>query len=288
MVDLFTYPTIEALARHLGEETGTGTLAEDALARVNRRSGGSGQAEPIAIVGMAGRFPGARDIESFWANLREGKESIAFFSTEEMRESGVPEAILSDPNYVGALGYLEDADKFDAGFFGYSAREAEIIDPQQRLLLECAAEALERAGYDPDRYHGLIGVYAGSSMNTYLSSMQAQHNPLGSADWLSTALASGRDFLTTRVSYKLNLRGPSVNVQTACSTSLVAVHQACRALWDHECDMALAGGVSVTLPLKSGCIYMQEGIVLSGRSLSRIRRRRERHRRWQWRGDWCC
>ena len=260
VVDLFTYPTIEALAKHLGEETGTGMLAQDALARVNRRSRGSGQAEPIAIVSMAGRFPGARDIESFWANLREGKESIAFFSTEEMRESGVPEAILSDPNYVGALGYLEDADKFDPAFFGYSAREAGIIDPQQRLLLECAAEALDRAGYDPDRYHDLIGVYAGSSMNTYLSSMQAQHNPLGSTGWLSTALASGRDFLTTRVSYKLNLRGPSVNVQTACSTSLVAVHQACRALRDYECDIALAGGVSVTLPLKSGCIYMQEGM----------------------------
>src|SRR6185503_6301787 len=117
-----------------------------------RRSGGFGQVEPIAIVSMAGRFPGAADIESLWANLREGKESIAFFSTEEMRDSGVPEAVLSDPSYVGALGYLEDADKFDAAFFGYSAREAGTIDPQHRLLLECAAETLERAGYDPDRY----------------------------------------------------------------------------------------------------------------------------------------
>jgi len=260
VVDLFTYPTVEALANHFGQKNGTDTLVEDALARVNRRSGGFGQVEPIAIVSMAGRFPGARDIESFWANLREGKESITFFSTEEMRESGVPAAILSDPNYVGALGYLEDADKFDAAFFGYSSREAEIIDPQERLLLQCASEALERAGYDPDRYHGLVGVYAGQLMNSYLSSMRAQHIPLGSAGWLSTALASAGDFLTTRISYKLNLHGPSVNVQTACSTSLVAVHQACRALWDHECDMALAGGVSVTLPLKSGSIYMQEGI----------------------------
>lgn len=250
VVDLFTYPTIEALARYLGEGT---------PAPVQPRSVSTVQAEPIAIVGMAGRFPGARDIESFWENLRAGKESITFFSAEEMREAGVPEAVLSDPNYVGALGYLEDADKFDAAFFGYSAREADTIDPQQRLLLECAAETLERAGYDPDRYPGSIGVYAGASMNTYLSGME-QSNPPGSPGRLSTLLGSGRDFLTTRLSYKLNLRGPSMNVQTACSTSLVAVHQACRALRDYECDMALAGGVSVALPLKSGNLYMPEGM----------------------------
>ena len=261
VVDLFTYPTIESLARHLGGHAGMAAPAvQEAVARVGRRRDASGQAEPIAIVGMAGRFPGARDIESFWANLREGRESITFFSPEEMRESGVPADVVSDPNYVGALGYLEDADKFDAGFFGYSARDAEIMDPQDRLLLQCAVETLERAGYDPDRYPGLIGVYAGQLMNSYLSSMRAQHVPLGTAGWLSTALASAGDFLTTRISYKLNLRGPSVNVQTACSTSLVAVHQACRALWDYECDMALAGGVSVVLPLKSGAMYIQEGI----------------------------
>jgi amino acid adenylation domain-containing protein len=255
VVDLFTYPTVEALAKYLGDETWTGGFSEEALARVKRRHSDSKQVESIAIIGMAGRFPGAGDIESFWANLREGRESIAFFSKEELRESGVSEETLNDPNYVGARGYLEDADKFDATFFGYSAREAEIIDPQQRLLLQCAAETLERAGYDPHRYGGLVGVYAGSSTNGYLSSVQAQH------DGMSSVLGSGQDFLTTRISYKLNLRGPSMNVQTACSTSLVAVHQACRALWDYECDMALAGGVSVTLPLKYGYIYVQEGIL---------------------------
>jgi len=248
VVDLFTYPTVEALAGHLGEGT---------PATVHARSVSTVQAEPIAIVAMAGRFPGARDLESFWQNLRAGKESITFFSAEEMREAGVPESVLSDPNYVGALGYLEDADKFDAAFFGYSAREANSIDPQQRLLLECAAETLERAGYDPERYPGLIGVYAGASMNTY---MESQNNPPGSPGRLSVLLGSGRDFLTTRLSYKLNLRGPSMNVQTACSTSLVAVHQACRALQGHECDMALAGAVSVVLPLKSGNLYMPEGM----------------------------
>ncbi len=260
IVDLFTYPTVEALARHLGREAGADGIERDAITRAIRRDTGSGQVEPIAIIAMSGRFPGAGDIESFWANLREGKESITFFSADEMRESGVPENVISNPNYVGAMGYLEDADKFDAAFFGYSAREAESIDPQERLLLECAAETLERAGYDPDRYHGLIGVYAGSMGNTYLSGMRTQHVPLGSNGWLSTALASAGDFLTTRISYKLNLHGPSVNVQTACSTSLVAVHQACRALWNYECDMALAGGVSVVLPMKSGAIYMEEGI----------------------------
>ena len=260
MLDLFEHTTIEALAKHLGKEARVDVIAEKARARVNRRSSGSSEGGAIAIIGMAGRFPGARDIESFWSNLRQGKESIEFFSIEEMRESGVAEPILHDPNYVGARGYLENADMFDATFFGYSAREAEIMDPQQRLLLETASEVLDRAGYDPERYHGLIGVYAGSSMNTYLSSLQAQHNLPASLSGLSKVLGSGQDFLTTRVSYKLNLRGPSVNVQTACSTSLVAVHQACRALRDYDCDMALAGGVSVTVPMKCGHMYVQEGI----------------------------
>lgn len=260
VLDLFEYPTIEALAKYLSVETAVSTLAEQAQTRVNRRRGGSNAAQPIAIIGMAGRFPGAGDIESFWVNLCQGKEAITFFTREEMRESGVSEAVINDPSYVGARGYLADADKFDAAFFGYSAREAEIMDPQQRLLLECASELLDRAGYDPERYPGMIGVYAGSSMNTYLSSLQAQNDISSSVSGLSRVLGSGQDFLTTRVSYKLNLRGPSVNIQTACSTSLVAIHHACRALQDYECDMAIAGGVSVTFPLKCGHLYVQEGI----------------------------
>jgi acyl transferase domain-containing protein/acyl carrier protein len=258
VVDLFAYPTIESLAKHLGHAAPTSALAKEALARAERRNIGARKVEPIAIVGIAGRFPGAADVESFWSNLRAGKESIAFFSTQEMRESGVPERALDDPSYVPARGFLEDTDKFDAGFFGYSAREAETIDPQQRLLLQCAAEALERAGYDPDRYPGPIGVYAGSSRNTYSSFPAGQDGSSGGG--LSTMLGSGPDFLATRISYKLNLRGPSLNVQTACSTSLVAVHEACLALQSYQCDMALAGGVSVTMPLKSGYLYMEEGI----------------------------
>ncbi|MGE5097630.1 MAG: type I polyketide synthase, partial [Betaproteobacteria bacterium] len=192
--------------------------------------------------------------------LREGRESIRFFTPEEMREAGVPEAAIADPRYVPARGYLDDADKFDAGFFGYSAREAEVMDPQQRVLLQCGAEALERAGYDPERYDGAIGVFAGSTMSTYLASLTEQGAVPESVGGLSRVMAMAQDFLTTRLSYKLNLRGPSVNVQSACSTSLVAVHEACRSLLDYDCDMALAGGVSVTVPLKAGYPYVEEGI----------------------------
>jgi 3-oxoacyl-(acyl-carrier-protein) synthase len=260
VVDLFTYPTVAALARHIGGGSpGSGASSADAAAGARPRVKRWGE-EPIAIIGMAGRFPGARDVASFWANLRAGKESIRFFSAEELREAGVPEEVLSDPNYVRAYGYLDDVDLFDASFFGYSSRDAEILDPQERLLLQVANETLELAGYDPDRYPGLIGVYAGSQMNRYLSSARPQHVPLGAAGWESTALASHGDFLTTRISYKLNLRGPSVNVQTACSTSLVAVHQACRALQVGECDMALAGGVAIVLPQKCGVMFVEGGI----------------------------
>lgn len=260
VVDLFTYPTVAALARHIGGDSpGSSAPSADAAVRARLRDGGD-VGEPIAIIGMAGRFPGARDVAAFWENLRAGKESIRFFSAEELREAGVPEEVLSDPDYVRAYGYLDDVDLFDASFFGYSSRDAEILDPQERLLLQVANETLELAGYDPDRYSGLIGVYAGSQMNRYLSSARPQHVPLGAAGWESTALASHGDFLTTRLSYKLNLRGPSVNVQTACSTSLVAVHQACRALQGGECDMALAGGVAIVLPQKCGVMFVEGGI----------------------------
>lgn len=263
VVDLFTYPTVAALARYIGGGSpASSTLSAEATARARHRSR-DGAPEPIAIIGMAGRFPGARDIESFWANLRAGRESIRFFSADELREAGVPDEVLDDPGYVRAYGYLEDVDQFDASLFGYSSREAEILDPQERLLLQVAHETLERAGYDPDRYPGLIGVYAGSQMNRYLSNARPQHVPLGAAGWESTALASHSDFLTTRISYKLNLRGPSVNVQTACSTSLVAVHQACRALQGGDCDMALAGGVAIMLPQKCGVMFVEGGIFSS-------------------------
>jgi acyl transferase domain-containing protein len=258
VVELFQHPTIERLARHLGGEGESRSLAAEARARVSRR--GSTSEGAIAIVGLSGRFPGAGDVESFWENLCAGVESITFSSEAELRESGVEGSLLRDPRYVPARGVLEGADLFDPGFFGYAPREAELIDPQQRVFLECAWEALEHAGYDPARYAGSIGVYAGSSLNTYLSNLRSRPDLLASVGSLATTLGSGGDFLPTRVSYKLNLRGPSVNVQTACSTSLVAVHLACRALQDQECDLALAGGVSIKVPLRGGYLYLEESI----------------------------
>ncbi len=217
----------------------------------------------VAIVGMAGRFPGAATIDDFWRNLREGVESIRFFSPDELKEAGVPAQLIRDPRYVSAKGLLADAELFDAGFFGINPREAEVIDPQQRVFLECAWEALESAGYDPAAFDGSIGIYAGIGMNTYfLSNVLRNRAVLDAMGAYQVLLASDKDFLTTRVSYKLDLKGPSVVIQTACSTSLVAVQTAYQALLNFQCDMALAGGVAINYPRKSGYLY-QEGMILS-------------------------
>jgi len=212
----------------------------------------------IAIVGMAGRFPGAKNIEAFWRNLRDGVESITFFSDEE---SGVTYDMPRDSNYVRAAGLLEGADLFDASFFAFNAREAEIMDPQHRVLLECAWEALENAGYNSETYKGVIGVYAGATINTYLL-LNLLSNPqlIRSLEDVQVNVANGGDFLTTRVSYKLNLKGPSHLVQSACSTSLVAVHTASQSLLSEECDMALAGGVSINVKLSKGYRYVTGGM----------------------------
>lgn len=218
-------------------------------------------ASEIAVVGMAGRFPGANSVDEFWNNLEAGIESISFFTDEELRASGVPPSALSDPNYVKAKGVVGDVDLFDATFFGFNHREAQILDPQHRLFLECAWQAIESAGYDCERYDGRIGVYAGASMNTYLLSLYSNRDLMESFGPLQLLIASDKDFLATRVSYKLNLTGPSITIQTACSTSLVAVHLACQSLLNGECDMALAGGVSIRVPQKSGYLYQGGGIV---------------------------
>jgi acyl transferase domain-containing protein len=215
----------------------------------------------IAIVGLTGRFPGASSIEQFWENLRNGVESITFRSDDELRALGVPPALLANPRYVRASTIITDVDLFDAGFFGFNPREAELIDPQQRLFLECCWEVLEQAGYDPEAYAGLIGVYAGIGYNAYA------YNVLGSAEAANVGgyqvmIGNDKDFLTTRVSYKLNLKGPSVVVQTACSTSLVAVYQACESLQSYRCDMALAGGVSINVHDIRGYVH-QDGMILS-------------------------
>lgn len=222
-----------------------------------------GLLEPeIAIIGMAGRFPGAIDVERFWQNLKDGVESISFFSDEELMASGVPSDLLNNPNYVKARAVLDDIDLFDAAFFGYAPREALIMDPQHRLFLECAWEAIENAGYSTDNYKGRTGVFAGSGANAYLFNLYSNRELIESVGAFQLSVASEKDFLTARVSYKLNLTGPSIAVQTACSTSLVAVHLACLSLLNGECDMALAGGVSIATPQKIGHLY-QEGAFFS-------------------------
>jgi acyl transferase domain-containing protein/acyl carrier protein len=213
----------------------------------------------IAIIGMAGRFPGAASVREFWANLRDGEESIRFFTTDELSAAGVDRAVCEDPRYVKAKAALDGVDRFDAGFFGYTPREAEFIDPQQRLFLESAWTAIENAGYDPSSCDVPVGVFAGQGVNSYWLSdaFRAASASMGALDVL---ISSDKDFLATRVSYKLNLKGPSIVVQTACSTSLVAVCEACNSLVSYGCDMALAGGVSVRLPRVAGYRYQQGSI----------------------------
>jgi acyl transferase domain-containing protein len=218
----------------------------------------------IAVVGMAGRFPGARNLSEFWRNLRDGVESISALNDEQLIAAGATPADLENPDYVRSAAILDDIDRFDASFFGLSPRDAAIMDPQHRLFLQCAWEALENAGWSVDEFSGRVGVYAGSGMNTYLI-----YNLLRNAELVANAglfllkqTGNDKDVLATRVSYQLNLTGPSLAVQTACSTSLVAIHLACQGLLNHECDMAMAGGVTIEIPHGLGYVY-REGEILS-------------------------
>ena len=217
--------------------------------------------EEIAIIGMAGRFPGASNLDEFWRNLCGSVESISIFSEEELAESGIDPQVFKSPHYVNASAILDGADLFDASFFGFSPREAEVMDPQQRVFLEVSWEALENAGHDADSFSGLIGIYGGLSTSTYLYNIFTNTDLIGSVGRLSIILGNDKDHLPLRASYKLNLKGPSVNVNTACSTSLVAVHLACQSLLVGECDAALAGGITITVPQKAGYVYEEEGLL---------------------------
>ncbi len=217
----------------------------------------------IAVIGMAGRFPGAPDIERFWENLKNGVESIAFYSEAELQDAGVEPDLLNNPNYVRCGGgLLEDNEYFDAAFFGYSPMEADMMDPQMRIFHECAWHALEDAGYNPAAYDGLIGLYAGASFSLTWEALSLFSGRLDDLGLLAGSLLIDRDYLCTRVSYRLDLKGPAVVVKTACSTSLVAIHLSCRAILTGECDLALAGGVTVTQLTKSGYLY-REGTIAS-------------------------
>jgi|GEM_PF-572407 len=217
----------------------------------------------VAVVGLAGRFPAARDVEELWRNLIAGIESIRRLTPEEMRAAAGahPSDIsqINDPLWVAAAGVLDGADLFDAAFFQITPREAELLDPQHRVFLETAWEALEDAGCDPARFAGAIGVFAGAGLNTYLL-----NNLLPGGESIANpqvAIASDKDFLTTRLSYKLDLKGPSLDVQTGCSSSLVAVVLACQSLLNYQCDLALAGGVAIREPQRAGYLFQENGIL---------------------------
>ena len=282
VLDMFQHPTIRSLVHFLYPEPALARAGDTASDRATRQwkaledrskkldqrqekpplmheAALQGPAESVAIIGMRGRFPGADTLEQFWKNLCDGIESIVTFTDEELAAAGVDEATKRIPGFVPRGGPLSDIEYFDASFFGFSPRDAEVIDPQQRLFLECCWESLEVAGYNPDRYHGLIGVYGGSDQSSYVFQLY-EHG----AKYLGQPMASignDKDYLTTQVSYKLNLSGPSIAVQTACSTSLVAVALACQSLLTYQCDMALAGGVCVIVPQTRGYFYQPGGIV---------------------------
>ncbi|TMQ65450.1 MAG: SDR family NAD(P)-dependent oxidoreductase [Candidatus Eisenbacteria bacterium] len=215
----------------------------------------------VAIIGMAGRFPGADSIEAFWRNLRAGVESIRDLSDDELRAAGVDPATLADPRLVRRAADLRGADRFDAALFGFTPREAELMDPQFRVFLEDSWTALENAGYLSDRHDVRVGVFAGAGPNTYLlNNVYSNPQAAQTLGAFQTSIGNERDYLATHVSYRLDLRGPSLVVQTACSTSLVAIHLACQSLLNHECDIALAGGVSISVPQTAGYLYEEGGI----------------------------
>ncbi|WP_405818765.1 amino acid adenylation domain-containing protein [Streptomyces sp. NBC_01390] len=272
-VALFRHPTVESLARFLAGSEPKG----ESERRPEDAPGSDGEPEPqpanpvddaVAVIGMACRVPGARDLTEFWANLRDGVESIRTLPDTELFR--LEQDSTQDPHFVPAVAAVADADRFDAAFFGYSPAEAAVIDPQQRLFLECAWEAVENAGIDPRQ--GRTGVYAGAALSTYLvnnvlpvklgSRAFLSHRHFDEPTELRIEQGNARDHLATRVSYKLDLRGPGINVQSTCSTSLVAVHLACRAILAGDCDTALAGGVSVITPQHTGYLW-RDGMMLS-------------------------
>ncbi len=266
ILDLFNHPTVQTLGLHLRNlHAGVSPQAPGpAAAPAGEAVEETG--EEIAIVGLSGRFPGARDAAELWRALSDGRESISFFSdVSDVPGTGAggdwtPPA-GSSSHRVPAGGAIEGPDLWDADFFGYSPREAVLMDPQQRLFLEHSWLALEDAGYDPERHAGPVGVFGGVGKSDYLLCAAAagvMNDPVGSQ---LASLGCDRDFVTTRVSYKLGLEGPSLNVQTACSTGLVAVHLACRSLLAGECDLALAGAASVTAYQRQGYVYREGGVL---------------------------
>ncbi|HEX8089319.1 MAG TPA: beta-ketoacyl synthase N-terminal-like domain-containing protein, partial [Blastocatellia bacterium] len=261
---MFQYPTIGALADYVGraEVVQAESAKENVPASARMKYGAGRASSDIAIISMGARLPKAGSVREFWHNLREGVEAISFFTDEELKAAGVSPELLSLPSYIKAGSIINDIESFDAAFFGMNPREAQLMDPQQRLFLETVWEAMESAGYDPERFKGKIGVFAGAGINTYLL-----FNLLSNPDIIQSAgdhmilVGNDKDFLATRISYILNLKGPSITVQTACSTSLVAVHMACESLLTGHCDMAVAGAVTVRASQKKGYLTEESGLL---------------------------
>jgi 3-oxoacyl-(acyl-carrier-protein) synthase len=258
LVDLFRHPNVEALATHLRATLG---VTKDEAIKLRRDTQGGA----IAVIGMSGRFPGARNVSELWANILAGRDCITHFDVAELEDS-FDDGARREERYVKARPILADVDRFDAGFFGMLAREAALTDPQQRLFLEIAWEAFEDAGYDPAKVAGAVGVFAGTSMNTYF--LKHVLTDRGVIDEFTSQFQIGEyqklvgagDFVATRTAYKLGLTGPAMSVQTACSTSMTAIGLAVENLRSGRCDMALAGGVSVTFPQKRGYFYEEGGM----------------------------
>ncbi|TWI96355.1 amino acid adenylation domain-containing protein [Mucilaginibacter frigoritolerans] len=251
---LYQFPTINGIAEYIGE---TNKTAPPFIAKKNKT-----QNSDIAIIGMAGRFPGANTLDEFWDLLSSGKETISFFNDDELDKS-IPSNLKNNPAYVKARGVIDWADEFDAEFFGFNPRSAELMDPQQRIFLELAWEILENTGYLSQRYDGQVGVFAGCGYNTYFTNNVLSHPDLVEryGDFNTRSL-NEKDYIATRTAYQLNLKGPAVAVYSACSTSLLAIAQAVSSLRDGQCDIALAGAASITSPIKSGYLY-EEGAILS-------------------------
>jgi amino acid adenylation domain-containing protein len=259
VITVFRYPTVRSMAAYLDREEDD---FSDKKQKMYEAMDKSLPESDMAVIGMGGRFPGARTIAEFWDNLQQGHSSVTFFSDEELQEVGEDPELTQDPNYVKAKAVLEDIQCFDSQFFGYTPGEAEFMDPQMRILHETVWAALEDAGYDPGVFSGRIGLYAGAGTSLSWEVLSHFSSRADSVDALTLNNLTSKDYICTRISYKLDLKGPAVEVNTACSTSLVAIHMALRGLRDRECEIALAGGVRVSIPGKSGYLY-REGMIYS-------------------------
>jgi len=258
IVKLYQHPSIRACAEFLAG--GNSGISPAERARIRQAAITEKRRSEIAIIGMKGRFPGAENVEELWQNLLDKKNGVSTWTKDQLDPS-IPDDVKNDPDYVPARGVITDADKFDAGFFGINPRVAALMDPQQRVFMETAWGALEDAAYDPAQFDRLIGVYAGMGNNTYFTKNVIGHPELiEQVGEFQVMTANEKDYIATRLAFEFDLRGPALSIHTACSTSLVAISQAAKALRDGDCDMALAGGIAITVPINSGIIYNEGGM----------------------------